>query len=640
MAQNIARLGVVLGIDTAEFTKGLGKATIEVSKFVDSMKPAIAVGAATMTALIAKTVAYADKVTDLADANNMAVSSVMGLSSALALSGGKADNAGKMLSALSTSIDKITQGVEGAEKPFQRLGISIQEIASSSTEQLLRRVAEQLSKVEDATTRNALAREIFSKAGMNVSWDAFSKALEEQSIRFKDSEESIRAMAEAADMLEVIWGDLMASIAKGVGTDLKLAIEYFMQFREIIDAVGTVFKYVFESVVVIASEVVFVIQQMINGVKALSNLSLNKAMNAKVFEDYSNQAKIARYDLDQFQQQILKGQDVKAADPAKNNQVIKRQIELNDKQKEMLRVAGLLSIEYERQQNYAMEQLKIRGQMVGMTNDERRIQEAINQVTNETSRKIDDITKKREDAAGRGGSPKVLAEYDAQIAKILYMQEIYIESAKTIETANIEAQRTFEFGWNKAFDQFAEDAFNYARVAEQAFRSITDNMLSALDNFVDTGKFKFSDFASSVIRDLIKIQLRAQATQLMSKFIGGAGGFLGSFMGGGGGGPAPLGMMGGAGFGTAADGGHISGPTLVGENGPELFIPQRSGTVIPNQQMSSMGNSQPQVVYNGTVVQNMSAIDTQSAVQFLAKNKEAVWSANQSASRGIPASRT
>jgi hypothetical protein len=141
-------------------------------------------------------------------------------------------------------------------------------------------------------------------------------------------------------------------------------------------------------------------------------------------------------------------------------------------------------------------------------------------------------------------------------------------------------------------------------------------------------------------QDLIKIQLRAQATQLLSKVIGGAGSFLGGFMGGGGGGPQPLGMMGGAGFGTAADGGHISGPTLVGENGPEIFIPQRSGTVIPNQQLSSVGNNQPQVVYNGPVIQNMSAIDTQSGLQFLAKNKNAVWSANQSASRGMPASRS
>jgi len=35
----------------------------------------------------------------------------------------------------------------------------------------------------------------------------------------------------------------------------------------------------------------------------------------------------------------------------------------------------------------------------------------------------------------------------------------------------------------------------------------------------------------------------------------------------------------------------------------------------------------------------MSAIDTQSAVQFLARNKTAVWSANQSAQRGLPTSR-
>jgi len=90
---------------------------------------------------------------------------------------------------------------------------------------------------------------------------------------------------------------------------------------------------------------------------------------------------------------------------------------------------------------------------------------------------------------------------------------------------------------------------------------------------------------------------------------------------------------------VAADGGMISGPTIVGENGPELFIPQRSGTVIPNQQMSGMAGDQPTIVYNGPYINQLSAIDTQSATQFLAKNKNAVWSANQSASRGMPTSR-
>jgi hypothetical protein len=89
----------------------------------------------------------------------------------------------------------------------------------------------------------------------------------------------------------------------------------------------------------------------------------------------------------------------------------------------------------------------------------------------------------------------------------------------------------------------------------------------------------------------------------------------------------------------AADGGYIDRPTMVGENGPELFIPQRGGTIVPNQQLSSMSDGQPQVVYNGPVIQNMSAIDTQSGLQFLAKNKMAIWSANQSAARSVPTNR-
>jgi hypothetical protein len=44
-------------------------------------------------------------------------------------------------------------------------------------------------------------------------------------------------------------------------------------------------------------------------------------------------------------------------------------------------------------------------------------------------------------------------------------------------------------------------------------------------------------------------------------------------------------------------------------------------------------------VYNGPYIANMSAIDTQSGIQFLSKNKETIWSANQSAQRSLPQSR-
>lgn len=231
MAQNVARLGVVLGIDTAEFTKGIGSATLAVSKFVEASKTQISIGLAGMSALIAKTTAYADNVTDLADANEMSVSSVMALGSALAVSGGKAENAGKMLSTLTGKIDDVTQGVTDAEKPFERLGISIGEIASSSNEQLLRRVVEQLAKMDDVVKRNAIAAQLFSKAGKNITWSQFQEELNTATERFKSSEEGIRAMADAADNLNIIWTTLMSAVAKGVGTDLKATVEYLDKIK-------------------------------------------------------------------------------------------------------------------------------------------------------------------------------------------------------------------------------------------------------------------------------------------------------------------------------------------------------------------------------------------------------------------------
>ena len=89
-----------------------------------------------------------------------------------------------------------------------------------------------------------------------------------------------------------------------------------------------------------------------------------------------------------------------------------------------------------------------------------------------------------------------------------------------------------------------------------------------------------------------------------------------------------------------ADGGPVAAntPYMVGERGPELIIPKGAGTVIPNNQLAgAMGG--PQITYNGPYIANMQAIDTQSATQFLARNKLSVYAANQSAARSLPTSR-
>jgi phage-related minor tail protein len=165
-------------------------------------------------------------------------------------------------------------------------------------------------------------------------------------------------------------------------------------------------------------------------------------------------------------------------------------------------------------------------------------------------------------------------------------------------------------------------------------------MNSAIDNFVKNGKFSFKDLTKSIIQDLIAIQLKAQAMSIFKGVFGGGGNLLGSIFGGGSTGLSSLPSSVNRAF---ADGGEppVGVPSLVGERGAELFVPRQSGTIIPNHQLSSVlgNNSGTTINYNAPVIENMNAIDTQSATQFLAKNKMAVWSANQSANRSIPQSR-
>jgi lambda family phage tail tape measure protein len=191
-----------------------------------------------------------------------------------------------------------------------------------------------------------------------------------------------------------------------------------------------------------------------------------------------------------------------------------------------------------------------------------------------------------------------------------------------------------------------ENTISAASLGAQSFQAFIGNMNSALDKFVDTGKFSFSDFANSIIRDMIKIQLRAQAMQLFnmagnSIFGGALGGVFGSSSGVGqaygGGTPGAVSLTGHANGGTVAGG----SPYMIGERGPELFVPSASGTVIPTNNLASAmaGGGGQTVNYNGPYIANMSAIDTQTGVLFLAKNKQTIWASYQSANLSVPVSR-
>ena len=179
--------------------------------------------------------------------------------------------------------------------------------------------------------------------------------------------------------------------------------------------------------------------------------------------------------------------------------------------------------------------------------------------------------------------------------------------------------KNFTDGWEKAWREFARSADNYGKVAESAFSSITDNMSRAIANFVQTGKLSVKDFARSIIQDLIRIQMTAQANALFKSARN-----LFSFAS-----PESIALM--SGMAPLAEGGPASAntPYLVGERGPELFMPSTAGTVVPNNKLGGMGATTNVTNYN------IQAIDTKSFEDRLFGSANAVWAANAYANKSL-----
>ena len=600
----ISRLAVLLGLDAGEFNANLGKAKDSVMSFASSAKiPLLAVGA-TFLAASKQAIDFADRIEEVAKANDMSIQSVLRLSSALQLSGGNSDDAGKLMASFANKVDEAAQGGEKAQKAFSSIGISLKDLRTLTPQELFEKTAIALASIEDTTKRNATAMDMFGRAVRGLDIKSLGDQLQNNKNKFQESEQAFIRIANSIDRLDKLTFQLKVNLANGLAPAFDFATQamerHFEKQGKLIDRFAEVRKEA-------GWWAAWLDKEGLRKYVAPSEREFGSVQGANVPGIMSGIGGMAAGKKDIREVAEAKNKEAEA-EAKKQKEALKRQQEFYEKELLITQAKG--------------ERLQKENDLAFTSENERKLQ-----------LELFDIEQKRKqltlgDQFGRRMS-------DEQANAWMEAEKVRAKEAYQIG----ESQRSFEFGWKKAFASYTDSATNAARMGEQAFVSVTQNLETALDNFVQTGKLSFSDLARSIISDLIRIQLRAQATAIFKS--SGLGDLLGSFFGGGGGGGGGL-------FSTApsagglkflADGGDINGPAIVGERGPELFVPKTSGTIIPNHKLgSSMGN-QPQIVYNGPYIANMSAIDTQSATQFLATNKQAVWSANQSAQRGLPQSR-
>lgn len=218
MANTIARLGVRLGLDTAEFVKGIEAAKKDLSEFASQAKTMATVGVTAFAAMTYKALEFADSIADVATANELAIDTVLKLGEALAQNGGKAENASKMLASFTAFVDKAATGSFEAQKSFKDVGISLKDLATMSMEELLEKVFRGLEKMPDTITRNARAMEMFGKGVKGVGIQDLARQMQEAGHITEVQAQSVKDAGDAWDKLHKITHALMVEFTAFIGT--------------------------------------------------------------------------------------------------------------------------------------------------------------------------------------------------------------------------------------------------------------------------------------------------------------------------------------------------------------------------------------------------------------------------------------
>ena len=648
---NIARLGVVLGLNTGEFTQGIERA----KKGTESLKSQLTtLGTAALAAstalgyMVKQSINNMDALAKQAQMAGVTVESLSKLAYAAKLADVSQEELVGSMARLAKGMNEASQGTGEALKAFNAL--QIDPASLKGTDDALTKISENLAGYADGAEKTALAIAIFGRSGAKL-----LPLLNSGAAGFEDAAKEaenfgIVVSTKAAREAEQFNDNLTRLNSVSEGWTITLAEKLLPTLNGIVEKILDLNTIIGKpEVQAFFTGSVF---ETANIEKAQANVDLLtgyvEALQDKLSQDggswfdkyFASQslaANLQKLDeatklLDKLKKDV-KPEEVEQAKKPPAPRMVGGKTDADreaEKIEKMIESARKLSDEFNRSQEFNLKMQKSQDAMLGLTRDQQAVQGAYNDVLKSTNQQLEKIVKLRMDAVNAGANAEVLRQFDAESQAIQELGEGWALLAKIQAEESVAAQRTFTYGWNTAFQQYAEDAENYAALASDMFGSFTGAMNQAIDNFVQNGKFSFKDFATSVIKDLIAIEMKMQAMQLFKMGINAITGAMGGGFGTG----NSFGNMDIGGF--LAEGGAASAGEayVVGERGAELFVPNRSGTVIPNNELGSFGG-----VTN--ITNNyIDAIDTKSFEDRIYGSSRAVWSANQFASKSISNNRS
>jgi len=168
-------------------------------------------------------------------------------------------------------------------------------------------------------------------------------------------------------------------------------------------------------------------------------------------------------------------------------------------------------------------------------------------------------------------------------------------------------QEQIRSGLITAWDEYKTKATDTAGQIKSSFENFTQGLEDAFVKFVTTGKLSFKDLANSILADLARIALKKAIVGMASLFGFAAGGQV-----------------------------MADTPIIVGERGPELFVPRSAGAIVPNNALGGMANRSNEGGGQTMVTYNIQAVDSASFRSLVARDPSFIYAVTEQGRRSQP----